>query len=424
MRVLYTVLLWLCLPLELLRVLWRSRANREYLRSIPQRFGFVASSAAGQRPVWIHAVSVGETIAAQALIDRLRRRFPGIDIVISTTTPTGAAVARSRLGPDIAQFYFPYDLPGVVRRVLRRVDPALLILMETEIWPNLLRECVQRAVPAALVNARLSTRSMSGYRRAAWLFAPALQSLQAVCTQDQEQQRRFVELGVDPRRCRFCGNLKFDLPAASTEKRARLPDCGGRAVWIAASTHHGEESAVLEAFRIVRVTNPATLLVLAPRHPERFDGVEALCAAEGYTVQRHSHGTGPSAATDIYLLDTIGELPEFYALAAVAFVGGSLVDAGGHNLLEPARAGAAVVCGPNLGNFSEIAGLLADVQALELVGNASELGRCVARLLGDTPRRNRMAQAALQVCRANHGSAERVADALTPLLPPATQPAR
>lgn len=413
MRFLYSIVLYLSVPLVLLKLLLRGCRNRAYLERIPERFGCVAEPKSGLPLIWVHAVSVGEVQAAGALVKRLLRSYPGCRVLLTTLTPTGAAQVEKLFSGSVEHRYLPYDLPHGVNLFLRRINPRLLVILETEIWPNLLHYCRRRGVPAILVNARLSSGSYRGYLRFRRFSASALQQLSHIAAQSAADAARFRDLGADPGRVSITGNLKFDdEPPPDMEGRAQslrqsLPQ--GRPVWIAASTHEGEEEQVLDAFRRVRETLADCLLIIAPRHPERFDTVFDLCRRRGLEVARHSEAAGSACAdTNIYLLDTLGELPLFYACADAAFVGGSLVPAGGHNVLEAARLGVPLVSGGHTENFAGIIGLFKAADAIMTVTDATQLAAAVTRLLTDAELARTCGDRGQRLVRQNRGALDSV----------------
>ena len=358
--------------------------------------------------LWVHAVSVGETQAALPLIKALQQHYPHMTLVVTTTTPTGSERVRAALGDTVFHVYAPYDLPGAVQRFLQRTHPRVAIIMETELWPNLIHGCQQHGIPVIVANARLSARSAAGYQRVAGLTHEALQNITVIASQAQADAQRFIALGADPARVRVTGNIKFDItPAADLPQRAAaLRQSWGmhRPVWIAASTHansttradagsntgsnKSEDEQVLTAFAAVRLALPNALLILVPRHPERFAKVTALCRKQGYNVMLRSEQKSCDATTDVYIGDSMGELMLFYAASDVAFVGGSLITHGGHNLLEPAALGIPVITGPHTFNFSDISRMMLEADAARQVDNAAELATTVITYLqNDTLRR-------------------------------------
>lgn len=420
-RALYTALWWCALPWLALKLAHRTRRAGLKGNGWWQRLGFVQLPQTGRARLWVHAVSVGEVQAAVPLVQALQERHPDHDLVLTTTTATGAAQARRQLGDSVIHLHFPFDLPGAVRRFLERVQPCALLVLETELWPNLLAACRSREVPVALVNARLSARSLARYRRLPTLAAGMLAHIDALVAQGPQDAARFASLGAPADRSSVSGNLKFDLaipsavPGLGQSLRARLG--AARPVWIAASTHIGEEALVLAAHASLRAYLPDAVLLLVPRRPERFDEVHALCVARGFEVERRSAGLVAPCTADVFLGDSMGELLAFYAAVDVAFVGGSLVAHGGHNVLEPALLGVPVVCGPHVFNFAGITQALAAAGGLLTVVSADDLGRAVLALLADPPARMRQAACAGEVVEAHRGATARTLDALAALLP-------
>jgi 3-deoxy-D-manno-octulosonic-acid transferase len=402
---------------------------RKYVGSLAQRMGYlpISFNLDADESIWIHAVSVGEALTARALVADLRERYPGLRLFLSTTTLTGQQIARTRLQHVDAVFFFPFDLPPFVNRTLGLVRPRLFIMMETEIWPNLLRACRRRGVKTLLVNGRISSRSYPRYRLARRLFARVLGDVDRFCMQSDESARRIIDIGADPARVVVTGSLKFDSlesPAAAAGRGAgrvlrffRIP--ASRPVLMAASTVKGEESAALTAFAAIRRAHPTALLVIAPRKPERFGEVEALAQAEGLRVVRRSElAVDAEPRADVVILDSIGELAHLFQVATVVFVGGSLVDHGGHNILEPAVHGKPIVFGPHMQNFAEIAATFLKSQAAVQVSTAAELASVALRLVGDPVERARLGAAARALVEANRGAKPRTLDAIADLLPP------
>ena len=413
MRILYSLVLYLCAPLVLLSLLLRGLKNRAYLKRIPERFGRTPGLKSLQPVIWVHAVSVGEVQASGALVKRLLRSYPRYQVLLTTITPTGAAQVGQLFAGAVEHRYLPYDLPHGVSLFLRRVNPRLLIILETEIWPNLLHYCRRRGVPAILVNARLSSASYHGYLRLRRFSASAVRSLSHIAARGAEDAERFLALGADPANVSIAGNLKFDSETEDDDdgqvQSLRQALAANRPVWIAASTHEGEEEQVLDAFRLVRDEFANGLLIIAPRHPERFDKVYDLCRRRGQEVARRTAAAGAVPRdTDVYLLDTLGELSRFYACADVAFVGGSLVPAGGHNVLEPARLGVALVSGEHTANFAEIVALFKSADAITLVADAAQLAAAVIRLLADAQLRRTRGERGQQVAQQNRGALDSV----------------
>lgn len=413
MRIIYTLLLYLLAPLVLLRLAWRGLRAPDYWRRWPERFGYI-TPALGERVIWLHAVSVGEVQAAEPLVRALLEKHSDYGLLVTTVTPTGSARVTALFGDEVAHVYAPYDLPGAVARFLQRVRPRLAIVMETELWPNLFHACKRRSIPLLLVNARLSEKSLRGYRRVRPLVASTLAAIDGIAAQGEHDAERFIRLGADTGRLSVTGNLKFEqrVPPSLFERAEVLRrDWGvGRPVWIAASTHEGEDELLLDVFEQLRRQYPDCLLVLVPRHPERFAGVAELSRTRGYETLLRSEQRPCTPATAVFVGDSMGELPLFYAASDVAFVGGSLVHHGGHNLLEPAALGIPVVTGPAVFNFKEITQLLLDAGACEQVENSLELERVVARWLGDANERHRVGQCGKQVVEKNRGALQAVLD--------------
>ncbi len=418
-RLLYTLLIYLCLPLILLRLLWRGARAPAYRRRWGERFGFVERLAAAQAVIWVHSVSVGETIAAAPLVRRLQKQHPEAILLVTTMTPTGSAQVKKIFGNSVEHCYAPYDMPDAITRFLRRTHPALLIIMETELWPNLIHACHRRAIPVVLANARLSAKSAAGYAKVGRLSRPMLRELTAIAAQTKADGERFAQLGVSSEALEVTGNIKFDLQLdGALRKKAALlkkqwQGSSGRPVWLAASTHRGEDEIILDAYSQVLEQRPDLLLVLVPRHPERFDEVAALCSEAGYRLQRRSDGGADDrsqleSSVQIVLGDTMGELLSFCGASDLTFVGGSLVDVGGHNLIEPAAWGVPVLSGPHLFNFTEVSRLLAEAGGLAICATATELAEQVVALLVDAGLHRQMSSAALAVTEANRGALDRL----------------
>lgn len=431
---LYTGLVRLLLPLVLLRLWWTGRADPQLRVDLGERLARPrAGRRGGPQPIWVHAVSVGEVQAVAGLLRNLRSRDPRRPVLLTMATATGHARARAlyaaelAAGPDRAPLrlrYAPFDLPGALRRFLTQEQPCVVLILETELWPNLLRACERQGVPVALVSARLSERSLRRYRTLApGLMRRSLQRIACLVTQSGADAQRLLALGAIAERVVVGGNLKFDLqlpddlPQRSQRLRDRVP---GRRLWVAGSTHAGEEQLVAAAQRRVLAgpLGAAVLLVLAPRHPERFDAVDAALRRDGWVVQRHSEGSVVAAATQVLLVDTLGELLAWYGCGEVAFVGGSLVPVGGHNLLEPAALGVPMLSGPAQFNSPDAARLLAACGALQTVTDAAELAAAVEGLLRDVPEARRRGEAGRAMLQANRGAADRSLALLAGVLPP------
>ena len=428
-------------------LLYQAIRYRKYIRSLPQRMGYlpVSFNLDGDESIWIHAVSVGEVLTVRALLPELRERYPRLRLFVSTTTMAGQQVAKSNLPYVDEVFYFPFDLGFIVNRTLRLVRPRLFVMMETEIWPNLLRACHRGGVKTALVNGRISSRSYPRYRFVRFFFRKVLAHVDRFCMQGEESARRIIELGAPRERVTVTGSLKFDSlefnPAASSRSARTAPTAPvvhdvherGRArvlryfriapnrpVVIAASTLKGEEEFVLEAFQRIRATMANALLIVAPRKPERFGDVERLVRRAGWNVARRTElRVDAEPRQDVVVLDTIGELAQLFQVATVVFVGGSLVDAGGHNILEPAVFGKPIIFGPYMHNFAEIARTFLDNGAAIQVRSGRELEPALLELLGDPVRRASLGAAARALVEANRGARGKSIAVLAELLPPA-----
>jgi len=429
MYALYTTVIVLVALVASPWLVYQALRYRKYVGSLGQRFGYlpVSFNVDAEASIWVHAVSVGELLTARPLIQALRERHPELRIFVSTTTRSAQELAR-RGGLDAdGVFYFPFDLGVVVRRTLDLVRPRLFLMMETEIWPNLLRECRARGVKTAIINGRLSGRSFPRYRLARGFFTRVLADVDRILAQSEESARRFTEIGAAPERVLVTGSLKFDaLDAVGAQARKervlrylRFP--ASRPVWVAGSTMKGEEAMVLRAFRRLRATQPSAVLVLAPRHPERFDDVVTLAGQEGFrTVRRSDLPIDAEPRADVVVLDTIGELATVYQLGQVVFVGGSLVATGGHNILEPAVYGRPVVFGPHMQNFAEIAAAFVANGAGVQVESEAAFETAIVELMTDPVRRARIGAAARALVDANRGARARTLEALDALLPPAS----
>jgi 3-deoxy-D-manno-octulosonic-acid transferase len=415
----YNILVYLAAPVAVLMHLWRSFRDPSYRERLGERFG-LGPALAGEN-IWIHAVSVGEVQAAQPLIARLRERHPRYGILLTTVTPTGAARARLLFGDRVHLRYVPLDLPGSVRRFFERVQPRLAMILETELWPNLYGECGRRGVPLVLASARISPRSVGKYRRLVPLFRRTLSHGIVIAAQSESDAQRFRSIGATPARTHVTGNIKFDFqPPAGIESQGRSwreQHAPGRPVWVAGSTHEGEEAIILDAHRRVLERFPDALLVLVPRHPQRFEAVRELLDKRHERAANRSSGAPVLPGTCVLLGDTMGELMTFYAAADVAFVAGSLVPIGGHNLLEPASVGKPVLTGPHNFNGEEIAQLLIDAGAAVCVADAEQLAHNVNGLLGDARLRTMMGAAGRSVLDANRGALDRLLRLVDPLLP-------
>jgi 3-deoxy-D-manno-octulosonic-acid transferase len=408
--------------------LWRMATTRKYREGLLQRLGRVPRrlgslhAPAGERPlIWIHAVSVGEVLAITRLVRNLETALPSCQLLVSTTTRTGQALARERFGSNRV-FYCPLDLLWAVRAYLKILNPRMLILAETEFWPNLLTACFRRGIPVVVVNARISDRSWPRYRRLRGLWRPILSQLSCVLAQSKTDSDRLLELGCTPHRVSVAGNLKFDIRAAheadaTGELKARA---AGLRLVVAGSTLEGEESALLNSWPKLLAADSQLAMVLAPRHPERFSAVASLLEKSGIPWLRRSDWNqkrdAPLRPGEIVLLDTIGELASIYSLASVAFVGGSLVPAGGHNPLEPAQFGVPIVMGSHYANFAAITDDLRSHNAIRIV-NKDELAEALIELLRDRSAAEAMGARAKELFHRQAGATDRCVAAIRELLP-------
>ena len=422
MRLIYLVAVYLAAPVISVMLAARGLRDRSYRRNFGERFG-LGPSLAGF-PLWVHAVSVGEVQAAATLVVALRDRYPDVPVLVTTFTPTGAARARALFRGTAEVRYLPYDLPGSVRRFLDRTRPRLAVIMETELWPNLYRQCRARRIPLVIASARLSRRSTNRYRRLGALFKETVAGGVVVAAQGEGDAERFRALGAAAERTHVTGNLKFDftLPPDIEQRGKALRDqyAPNRAVWVAGSTHGGvEEEAVLTAQRQVGAGHSGPLLVLAPRHPNRFGEVASWLERQSISFTRRSQTSTadtPTQTPSVLLLDTLGELLYFYAAADVAFVGGSLAPIGGHNLLEPAALGLPVLTGPHNSNAEDVARLLLDCGAAEIVRNGAQLGSRVTELLSNRMQRMEMGSRGRAAIDRNRGALEKLVRLIDSLL--------
>ena len=419
MYLLYVVLTTLVLPLVVLVEGWKSLRSPELRGRLAQRLGFVPAMP---EPgcLWVHAVSVGEVQAAASLLHALRTRHPGLPVLLSTVTPTGAQRARALFGDTVRYCYLPFDTPGAMRRFLGRVQPGVALILETELWPTLYRGLRRRRIPLVIASARLTERSLSRYRRAGSLIRHMLGTGVTIGAQSVADAERFRAIGAPPGSVHVTGNVKLDLriPQAAIDagRDFRRRHAPGRPVWVAGSTHEGEEEAALAAHAHALVRHPDALLVLVPRHPQRFEAVRAVLRKSGMAYTQRSAGAGPGAGDLVFLLDTLGELQSFYAAADLAFVGGTLVPIGGHNLLEPAVLGLPVLAGPYTHNAPDIASLLSGSGGLTVVHGREELGQFIADSFDDPPRAAAAGARGRGAVEQSRGAVDRVLTLVEPLL--------
>jgi len=409
LRFLYTLLFYLLLPVIMVRLLWRARFSREYPYRFRERFGFCRQRL--NDCICIHAVSLGETIAATPLIQALLKNFPDKKIVVTNTTATGVARTIAVFGDRVEQICLPYDMPGAVKRFLDRIKPRIFILMETELWPNLLAECHKRKIPVILANARLSEKSFCGYQSVGSLTKEMLASISLLATQGEADKNRFLKLGMPIERIHVAGSLKFDLTVPENlislgiEFRKTF---GDRFIWIAASTHSGEDEIMLVAHTALRKKNPHALLILVPRHPERFDSVASLIQQHRFTFLRRSENKIGNEQSAVYLADTVGEMMLMYAACDVACVAGSFVTVGGHNMIESAALKKPVIMGPSLFNFAEIGSAMIEAGGLIQVKNAVELADELIHFMEDEKFRLDVGNKGYSVVLKNQGALQRL----------------
>ncbi len=429
-RRLYTLLIYCAAPFATALVLWRGLRDRSYWQALSERFGWGRPMSSAPT-IWLHAVSLGEMSAAAPLALALRSRYPETPLVLTTATPTGRARARGLFGEGVDVRFLPYDTPGAVARFLDRIRPRLAVIMETELWPNLFKECEHRGVPLVLASARLSAKSVSRYRRLGSLFRGIFSATSLIAAQTPKDAERFLAIGAQSGRTHVIGNIKFDMElsaGAADRGRALRASFGARPTWIAGSTHAGEEEQVLAAHEELRSGRAGgagradALLLLVPRHPDRFRAVAELLRGRGLAFTTRSSGIPPDAATPVLLVDSVGELAALYASADVAFVGGSLVPIGGHNLLEPAALGVPVLTGPHHSNSQDVARLLLRQGAALQVNDARELAAVLERLMADPAERRRIGAVGRHIVESNRGSVARLLDLIEPLLPAAARP--
>ena len=414
-RLLYILLTYLALPFVLALLYWPRRGKPGYGRRWAELLGWTPRVSSTKRPLWIHTVSVGESLAAIPLIRALKAAHPELPLLVTTTTRTGADQI-AKLGDLVEHRYAPLDYPDAIWRFLHRTQPLGLVIMETELWPNWLAACGARKLPVVVMNARLSERSCQRYQRLQGIFSELSRHLSLVLCQNRQDEARFQRLGLAPERLQVTGSLKFDiqLDQQQIEAGQRLREnIGSRPIWIAASTHQGEDEQVLAAMAQVLQAIPDTLLILVPRHPQRFESVAKLCAGQGWALARRSQQAPITATTQIYLADSMGEMALLFQAADVAFMGGSLVPVGGHNLLEPASLGKPTLIGPHYFNFSDVTRQLSEKRGCHVVANADELAQELIQLLGDESRRQQMGMAAFDVVAANQGALVKTRQAIS-----------
>lgn len=421
-RVVYNLLLIILLPFALLRLFWRARKNPGYAKRIPERFAYYANTYQSGGIV-VHAVSVGETVAAYPLIKALQSTHPDLPITVTSMTPTGSARVKTLLGDSVQHVYLPYDFPWCVNKFLKTFQPKLFIVMETEWWPNLFFQCKKHNIPLMVANARLSERSMRGYQRVKSLSEPMAQSITCLSAQTDADAERFKQLGVKDAAIHITGNIKFDNPVDETvqqQAQALRKTIGTRPVWIAASTHAGEEFATIQAIQAVLKQHPQALAIVVPRHPERFQAFFDRLKEAGLNIARRSNNAEIASSTQVYYVDAMGELMACYGAADVAFVAGSLVPAGGHNMIEAIQMGTPVIMGPHVENIARVAQQLIDTEGMASIQDAETLGAQINAWLGNPEAAEHSLRQAQAFLKANQGSVERnltlVSNSLTNLV--------
>ncbi len=410
-RLIYTLLLSLLMPLILLRLYWRGRSNPAYRQRIAERFGRVATPATSVQ-VWIHAVSVGETMAARPLIEKLIAEYGEQAVYVSTTTPTGSDTVRRLFADRVLHGYFPYDLPWLAARYLKRIQPALFISMETEIWPNFWHQCQRNGIPLMLANARLSSRSTRRYRRVCGFISSVLNQATLIACRNAQDKQHFLSLGVQAEKVKVVGDIKLDIQLQQADKEQgkqwRAQWGTNRPVLVAASTHQGEDTMLLDAFATLQKSIPDLLIILVPRHPERFAEVSQLIDNYGYKQQKRSAQQPFAATTEVILGDSMGEMMSWYHSADVVFVGGSLVNTGGHNPLEPLACQVPVVSGPHTFNFATLFAQLQQADAIRIAQNQDELVQQLDELLKNKQLQHEITSKGMQIIQQNKGATERI----------------
>ena len=415
----YNLLVYLLLPFLPLRLLWRSHKNSFYRKRIAERFGYY-NFAPISGSIWVHVVSVGEALAAVPLIKQLIAQYPRDKIVVTSMTPTGAERIQKIFADEVLHLYVPYDYPGAINRFLSQIKPKLLVIVETEIWPNLIRYTAKKHISILLASARLSQKSMRGYRKFQFLFKPVFSCISKIMAQSKIDAKRFLELGIDEKKISISGNIKFDIAIAEDNfvraKQFRLSLGENRPIWVAASTHAGEEEKILLAAAKVRAVLPETLLIIVPRHPERFIEVFELCKKHEFNPINYSSENIYTSENAVIIGDVMGQLLLFYIVADVAFVGGSLIPHGGHNLLEPASVAKPVISGPSLDNFIEITQFLLEANGMIVVDDELELADKIIYLLQNKNLREQYGSTALSVVMRQRGATQKIMSAIQSLL--------
>jgi 3-deoxy-D-manno-octulosonic-acid transferase len=411
MRFFYSCLFYLLIPFILLRLLWRGIKAPAYRCRWRERFALYDKKFP-QDVIWFHAVSVGEAEALFPLVRKIQQHHPDAKLLITTTTPTGSARVIAVMQETVTHVYLPYDIPDAVSRFIHCFKPKLAVIMETEIWPNLFMSCGKNNIPLYVINARLSEKSSRGYQKIPALVHSALAQVSFIATQTQDDENRFIAIGADSAKVNMLGNIKFDveIPQSIIAQGLQIKKAwfNGRFVWLIASTHKDEEALFLEIYKDIKQKIPELLLVIAPRHPERFADVKKLCEQSSLAVVMRTSGNMVNTETDVYLADTMGELKMLYAASDVAFVGGSMVPTGGHNILEAAAVGIPVMFGPYMTNFKEIArGVLSSNAAIQC-RNKEDIVNAMLTLYEQPVYRAALAEKGLLFVRQNQGATARI----------------
>lgn len=411
----YSWLFYLLIPFVLLRLIWRSIKAPAYRCRWRERFAFY-NKKFSQGVVWFHAVSVGEAEALFPLVRQIQQQQPDVKLLITTTTPTGSARVKAVLQETVAHVYLPYDIPGAVKRFMQCFKPRLAVIMETEIWPNLFVYCGQNNIPLYIINARLSEKSSRGYQKVPALISPALAQVNLIATQTQDDAKRFIAIGAESEKVKTLGNIKFDIeiPQAMIEQGLQIKAglFGARFIWLLASTHKDEEVIFLRIYKVLKLEIPELLLIIVPRHPERFADVKKLCQQHQLNVVMRTAGEGVNTETDVYLADTMGELKMLYAASDIAFVGGSMVPAGGHNILEAAAIGVPVLFGPYMANFKEIATAALNQHAAIQCQNEDDIVKTILALYKQPGYREALAETGKAFVAQNQGAIARIYEIL------------
>jgi 3-deoxy-D-manno-octulosonic-acid transferase len=405
-RGLYSALMTIAIPLLFMRLWWKGRKNPEYRLRWQERLAIFNRSSLQQKSIWVHAVSLGEAVAAIPLIRGLQKQYPDTPLVVTTTTPTGSQMIQNTFKESVLHVYFPYDLPSIIHRFLDHFKPKILVLLETELWLHCLECTKRRNIPIVTVNGRISPKALGRYECILPITRLMLSCVTVVAAQSEQDGERFIKLGLPKERLVVTGNIKFDVPVKEDQIKQgeALKAQWNRPVWVAASTHAGEEEQVLGAFKIILTEVKDALLILVPRHPERFDAVNNLILNQGFSVVTRKSEAPVLVETAVFLGDTMGELNLFYAASDLAFVGGSLIPIGGHNALEAAVLGIPVIMGPHTQNCVEITKLLSEASALVQISSSETLARAVIRWFKDPAERKRLGSQGKTVVEKNRGA--------------------